>query len=137
MLYKISAYKKLFIVVGLLLVAAGCETASFDKPGDPKYAWVNGTWSNEGAWPQTLILSVGDGNRIKGRYDLTSENTGRTYSGSVNGEVNGERLKLTASMYDGSLAGTQYKIILERVGDMLSGRRESTNKEWSLLLRKK
>ena len=134
MLYKISAYKKLFIVVGLLLVAAGCETASFDKPGDPKYAWVNGTWSNEGSWPQSLILSVGDGNKIKGRYDLTSENTGRTYSGSVNGEVNGERLKLNVSMYD---TGTQYKISLERVGDMLSGRRESTNNEWGLTLRKK
>ena len=139
MLYKTSVYKKLLIVVGLMLVAAGCETASFDKLGDPKYAWVNGTWSNEGSWPQTLILSVGDGNRIKGRYDLTSENTGRTYSGSVNGEVNGERLKLTASMYDGSLAGVEYKFSFERFNDMLSGSRvrESTNKEWSLTLRKK
>lgn len=132
-----SAYKKLFIVVGLMLFAAGCETASFDKPGDPKYAWVNGTWSNEGAWPQTLILSVGDGNKIKGRFDLTSENTGRTYSGSVKGEVNGERLKLTASMYDGSLAGVEYKFSFERVGDMLSGSRTSPTKEWGLFLRKK
>jgi len=135
MWHKFSAYKKLFIVVGLLLVAAGCETASFDKPGDPKYAWVNGTWSNwETSWPQSLTLSVGDGNKIKGRFYLTSPNSGKTYTGSVNGEVNGKLLKLTASMYD---LDEDYKFVLERDGTLLAGSRRSPANEWVLLLRKK
>lgn len=87
------------LFVSLALAVGACAN---HKPGDPKYAWANGTWNGvDSRFDRTFRMEVVDGNKIIG----TMTNCGRSGtcgSGPLNGSVEGDVITVTGTMRSGS-----------------------------------
>jgi hypothetical protein len=67
-------------------LVSGIAACVSHKPGDPKYAWANGTWNGvDSRYDRTFQMEVVDGNKIIGTMTNCSVQSGGVAAGRSTG----------------------------------------------------
>ena len=88
------------VVFGListcLIIVAANQSAAQEKPGNPAYDWLKGTWSGPApaGGELRLDLQVVEDNKVVGRSEIPRGGGSRPISGNVEGAVEGDQVRL-------------------------------------------